>query len=71
MEVPTNVFNYQHQLCLTPESSTKLGQRVERFVIKERKLWLGLHEELTEQVFLDVLSLLVALIKGSPIEYLW
>ena len=71
MEDPSNVFSYQHQLALTPESSYRLRQRVKRFVVKEKKLNLALHGDLREKVFLDVLGQLIALLERSQIEYFW
>ena len=71
MEDPDNVFNYQRLLLLKSRTSIKLGQRIEKFVIKEKKLWLYLHEDLEEQVFLDIFGQLVALCNRSPIQYFW
>ena len=71
MEDPKNVFGYQHQLCLTSESSIELCRRVKEFLVKENKLWLFFVEELTGEVFLDVLDQLLVLIKRSQIEYFW
>ena len=71
MEDAVNVFNYNHLLSLIPRSSTYACQQVESFVIKEGKLWLVLREEFEEQVFLDAVGQLVALIKRSQIGYFW
>ena len=69
MQDLNNVFNYQHLLCLVPGRRTSLGEKVERFVVQERKLWLVLNEDLAARVFLDIHDHLAALIKGSEIAY--
>ena len=68
MEDPTVIFYYQHQLSLELDVDD-LQQLVQEYVVKDKKLWVGIEEALTEDTFLSLINPLEALIQRSRITH--